>query len=812
MTGEVTLLGVRHHGPGSARAVAAALTALRPDAVLIEGPPEADELLALAGRADLVPPVALLAHPVGEPARALSWPFAAFSPEWVAIRHALAQGVPVRFVDLPAAARFALAEEPAGSDERAGQAEPDPIAVLAAAAGQPDPEAWWEDVVEHRLPDRDPLAPFEAIAEAMAELRADDPVGTPGSPGVHPGTGAGVGAARPGPGPAGTRPGFGELREAYMRLQIRAARRAGHRRIAVVCGAWHVPALAAPRAAGADRLLLAALPKRPRTEVSWVPWSHGRLALRSGYGAGIESPGWYQHLFDSADRGPAALARWFARAAELLRGADHPVSAAQVIEAVRLAETLAALRGRPVAGLAETLDAARAVLCEGSEIALALVREQLVVGEVLGQVPADAPAVPLQHDLTRLQRTLRLRPEPTGRELVLDLRKELDAARSLLLHRLRLLELDWGRPVAGRGSGTFKEVWQLCWDPGLAVAVVTAGQWGSTVEAAAAGRLAQLAGQAATPAELARLAEQCLLADLPAALPAVLAALADRAALGSDTAALADALPALVRALRYGDVRGTDRGALEQVARGLAERVRIGLGAACTGLSGAGAAAMRDRLEAVHRAVALLESGAGSRLDDRSASDTASGSPADRWAAALAGLADREPTGGPATGVPGLLRGRAVRLLLDDGRLTFGQARRRLGLALSGAGEPADAASWIEGFLAGGGALLLHDAQLLGLLDDWLLAVPEQEFTALLPLLRRAFAELEAGVRRGIGARIAAGHPAAAGGGPQAEPPLDQQRADAALPTVRLLLGLPGGTPAPSPPARIPRQSDRRAA
>src|SRR3954471_8566319 len=85
---EVTLLGVRHHGPGSARAVGAALERLRPDVVLIEGPPEADRLRGLAADKEMVPPVALLAHAVDDPARAAFWPFAVFSPEWVALRHA----------------------------------------------------------------------------------------------------------------------------------------------------------------------------------------------------------------------------------------------------------------------------------------------------------------------------------------------------------------------------------------------------------------------------------------------------------------------------------------------------------------------------------------------------------------------------------------------------------------------------------------------------------------------------------------------------------------------------------------------------
>ncbi|TAI40337.1 hypothetical protein EWI31_33055, partial [Streptomyces tsukubensis] len=41
------------------------------------------------------------------------WPFAEFSPEWVAIRWALAHDVPVRFIDLPAAHTLALtADDP----------------------------------------------------------------------------------------------------------------------------------------------------------------------------------------------------------------------------------------------------------------------------------------------------------------------------------------------------------------------------------------------------------------------------------------------------------------------------------------------------------------------------------------------------------------------------------------------------------------------------------------------------------------------------------------------------------------------------
>ncbi|GAA2435292.1 DUF5682 family protein [Streptomyces glaucus] len=804
---EPLLLGVRHHGPGSARAVRAALEAARPRVVLIEGPPEADALIPLAADEEMRPPVALLAHAVDEPGRSAFWPLAGFSPEWVAIRWALEHDVPARFIDLPAthtlawetAAGEAPATEagdrngsggpgtegaapggdgagpaagrgpdagPAPGTDAAGAPAPaggaglegriDPLAVLAGTAGHDDPERWWEDVVEHRgAGEGDPLAPFGVLEEAMAALRE-----TYGSGGR----------------------GRDAVREAYMRLQVRAARREFADGVAVVCGAWHVPALRRKAAVAADRALLRGLP-RVKVDMTWVPWTHRRLSRVSGYGAGIDSPGWYGHLFGVPDR---PVERWMTKVAGLLRAEDRIVSSAHVIEAVRLAESLAALRGRPLPGLGEMTDAVRAVMCEGSDVPLALVHDRLVVGDVMGEVPPAAPAVPLQRDLARTQRRLRLKPEAPERELELDLRKETDAGRSRLLHRLRLLGVDWGEPAASRGStGTFRETWRLRWEPELSVRVAEAGVWGTTVPAAATAKAEADALAAPDLAGVTALAERCLRAELPDALPTVMRALAERAALDSDVGRLARALPALVRSLRYGDVRGTDTRALAEVAAGLAERIFVGLPPACTALDADAAEEMRRHVDAVHRAVGLLgDDPAPVRGDLRI-----------RWRAVLRALSARDT-------VPGVIRGRAVRLLLDDGELAQGEAARLMGLVLSPGTPPADAAAWIEGFVgggAGGGMLLVHDERLLGLVDAWLTGVPAEAFTDVLPLLRRTFSAYEPGVRRTLGELVRRG-PGQRGSGavtgsdrPGFAPGLDTGRADAVLPVVRLLLGLDGG-------------------
>ncbi|MDT4913959.1 MAG: hypothetical protein QOC66_3087, partial [Pseudonocardiales bacterium] len=177
----VSVLGIRHHGPGSARSVVAELERVRPAIVLIEGPSDADPLLGLAEDPGMVPPVALLAYDTATPRISAFWPFAVFSPEWQALRWAAAHEVPVRFCDLPAGAflttpRARKSDEPQSEttedeDERPDpfqHVRDDPIGMLATAAGYDDPERWWDDVIEARL---DGQSPFEALSEAMAELR-----------------------------------------------------------------------------------------------------------------------------------------------------------------------------------------------------------------------------------------------------------------------------------------------------------------------------------------------------------------------------------------------------------------------------------------------------------------------------------------------------------------------------------------------------------------------------------------------------------------------------------------------------------------
>ncbi|WP_374582790.1 DUF5682 family protein [Pseudoduganella sp.] len=724
--------GIRHHGPGCARSLALALRQLQPDLVLIEGPPEADGLLPLAGHSDMRPPVALLVYAPAMPQHAAHFPFAEFSPEWQAIRYAHEHGVPARFIDLPMAHTLAaqMSFEAEGAQQAPRARSGDALAQLAQAAGFADSETWWDHMVEQR---QDSLQLFAAIEEMMAVARQalDEPL-----------------APRE------------AQREAHMRLAIRAAQKEGHGKVAVVCGAWHVPALRAMPSARHDKELLAELPKA-KVAATWTPWSYGRLSFDSGYGAGVQAPGWYHHLWHTPQR---AAVHWLTAAAHLLRKNGLDASSAHVIEAVRLADGLAALRDRSRPGLGELLEALQSVLFGDSEAPLRLIEKELLVDDRLGAVPAATPTLPLPADVRQLQKSYRMAPRADQQELELDLRQPKHMEKSVFLHRLALLGIDWGRTRAVSGkSGSFHEKWVLAWEPDFEVRLIEANVWGATVEAACNAKLVQLARQATRLAEVTGLAENMLLADARHAVPAVMARMQELAAGTHEAGALMEALAPLANVLRYGSTRATDSASVAQVLDGLVQRACIALPLAARGINEEAAQVLLRQLLQADQAINLLQ-----RAGHQAA-----------WLEALELCARGQ--------AHALVAGRAVRILLESGHWPVEAVAQALSLACTNPVQPLASAEWLEGFLRGSGLLLVVNDQLWHILQAWVASLPGDTFVELLPLLRRTFSTFEAAERRQLGQRVASGTlalaPAVAGAG------TDEARASLVLPVLAALLG-----------------------
>ncbi|WP_129674877.1 DUF5682 family protein [Candidatus Chloroploca sp. Khr17] len=740
------IFGIRHHGPGSARSVRRALTALAPDLVLVEGPPEADAILSLLAHPELEPPIALLIYATERPDQAVFYPFARFSPEFQAITYALLHQIPVRCMDLPQFHQFAL--EKTGEAHSLADVSPilapanDPLGALAHAAGYSDGERWWEELVEQR---RDDAAIFSAVLEAMSALREDQP--TPTDP-------------------------HEAYREAWMRRTLRQAHREGFQRIAVVCGAWHAPALVSLDGARADDMLLKGLPK-VKTAATLAPWTYGRLTFASGYGAGIASPGWYDHLWamgEAAHDATAVTIQWMTRVAWLLRHHDLDASSAHVIEAVRLAEALAALREHPVPGLSELEEAARAVFCTGSDAPMRLIHQQLIVGERIGSIPDETPLVPLQQDLRQQQRRLRMKPTAERRLVELDLRKANHREQSALVRQLNLLGLAWAEPGEVTSTGTFRETWWLQWQPAFDVALIEAAIWGTTVRGAATARTLDRAGKSDVLSDLVSIVNKALFADLPDAISPLMDLLQRRATHTGDTGELMDALTSedgqtrssLVNSLRYGSVRELDTSLIAIVVDGMVTRICIGLSNVCTNVNDEAAATMSRRIAATNAAIGLLGQSAQR----------------EQWLTALAQLVH-------ASHIHGLLAGQACRLLLDAERLSNDAAARFLSQALSSAQPPTAAAAWIEGLLQGSGMFIVHDEQLWHLIDTWLGTLTDESFQTIVPLLRRTFATFTRHERHLLGERIKQ----APGARPlEASSQLDHTRAAAALARVQLIV------------------------
>ena len=690
--------GIRHHGPGSARTLVRALDEQRPNIILIEGPPEANQLIDLAGSAEMKPPVALLVYVTDQPQRSVVYPFANFSPEWQAIHHGLRRNVPIRFIDLSQSVQFAMDLSDGHSVTSDTNFPMDPRTSLAQAGGFETGEQWWEEMIELR---RESSSIFETIAEAMTVLRE----------GKEPDT------------------QLEQMREASMRHNIRQAIHEGYEKIAVICGAWHLPALTDLKSSRtADTLLLKGI-KKVKTTVTWTPWTYSRLSSSSGYGAGITSPGWYEHLWEH-DEG--ITERWMIKAARLLREHNLDLSPSHAIEAARLAQTLAALRNKHVPDLDEMDDAIQSVFSSGSDLPMRLIHHELTVGASIGTVPSDTPMVPLQADLNRQQAQLRLPMQTIPKSLDLDLRKPGDRDRSQFFHRCELIGLPWAVPErAGNVKGTFHEHWRLQWHADFVMLIIGASPNGNTVEEAATTLAISQADRTNSLSELAGLLERTMFAELPTSLHHVIEKIEHESAVVSDIAQMMDSLPSLVQICRYGNARKTDAAVVNTIVVSLAGRISIGLPSALVSLDDQSAKSMTARIGLVNSSISLLE--------NRDIVDS--------WFSTITRLADSSL-------VHGLIAGRCYRILLDAGRIDRENCSNAMLRSLNVHGDHTVAAHWLEGFVEDNGYLLLVDDLLWDVINSWMMSLAEEVFLSVLPLIRRTFSTFSQPERRKVYERV----------------------------------------------------------
>ena len=271
------------------------------------------------------------------------------------------------------------------------------------------------------------------------------------------------------------------VREACMRRQIRLAVREGFlpEEIVVVTGSYHVEGLKnwAEDAMSEEEFLAL-----PRVEASHtlMPYSYYRLSTRAGYGAGNKAPAYYALLWEAFlyQEPLRASYSYLSRIAGYQRENGTPVSSAQTIEAVRLASSLAQLRGSKAPSLRDLRDAAVTLMGEGRFSAVNLAVADTEIGTTIGALPDGVSRTSIQEDFYRQLKEWKLEKyrDLTAQELALDLRENrnviseksayLDLYRSFFLHRLRILKIsfvDWQQVT--QDNATWAERWIVRWTP-----------------------------------------------------------------------------------------------------------------------------------------------------------------------------------------------------------------------------------------------------------------------------------------------------------------------------------------------------------
>jgi len=740
----IHVFGVRHLSPGGAWHLRRFLDAVQPEAVLIEGMADTVGLVKDIVHRDTVPPIAILAYTDKLPIRTLLYPIADYSPEYQAMVWANENRARVEFIDLPAEIFLALenispateedgtgdrqgpqtSEELAGKDRKKDDAtaavkeqeeldnsmalellEPPPPSLydrFAQLAGEQDFDSYWERHFEHNQADESyRLAAIELgrglrdIDDASPRWRAENLV-----------------------------------REAYMRRRIQEVIKSGVRpeKIVAVVGALHAPVLGEEFPPMTDAELVQ-LPRRS-CRLTLMPYSYFRLSSQSGYGAGNRAPAYFEMMWKARENEAFKDLphQYMTMVARNLRETGTHRSTAEVIEGVRLAATLSAMKGGLAPTLRDLRDAAVTLIGHGEVTAIREALARVEVGTGIGKLPRGVSRTSIQDDFERELDRLKLEKyrSPVKQELQLDLRENrhaktaetafLDLARSRFLNRLKVLGVGFAEPVKStQQSATWAERWNLQWSPESEIQLVEAVLLGETIELATGYKFRSILATCHSVAEAATVVRNACECGMMEAMEEARRRLQELSTETSDFCAIASAAFQLGSTARYGDVRRFDAKSLLPLVSELFVQGALTL-FPIAGCHHAAAQEHRQAMDSLNRVSLEYD-----QLVDE-----------ELWLETLRRLSDSDDRNP-------LLSGYACAILLERDLLSNEQLVREVSRRLS-PGISADlGAGWFEGLALRNRYALIARQLLWVSLADYVKALDDDQFRPAIVFLRRAF-------------------------------------------------------------------------
>ncbi len=516
ITDRIVYFPIRHHSPACSLHLEWLLRDRKPQAILIEGPASFTSLIPLVLHPGTKTPFAIYTsfakeEPTGEPTaikapallgpprHAAYYPFCDYSPELVALRVGAELGATIRFIDLDYPDQVHAESE---ADKEPGAPRVESLLTerhfkrsrylqsLARRAGCRDHNDLWDHLFETRL------GKTSSVDEVGCEQFIRDVAGW-------------CYFARADATPQELKSDGTLAREAAMAAAIREELSNGTKPMVVVTGGFHTIVL--PELVS-DKGKPAATTKRKKEQTldCLIRYGFEQLDALNGYAAGMPSPYYYDQVWHAVrqDNSVNALgdlaARILVDLGQLTRRKKLAValSPADEIAALEQSRRLALLRGHPGPTREDLLDGVRSCFVKGSmdaegEILLGLARHMLG-GTSIGEVPPEAGVPPLVADFRETAQKLRLNiKDSVRRKASLDLyRKAPHRQSSCFFHSLTFLEVPFAAMTAGpdfvKGVGLERlfEHWSYQWTPQTESRLVDASVYGSTVEEAAANRLA----------------------------------------------------------------------------------------------------------------------------------------------------------------------------------------------------------------------------------------------------------------------------------------------------------------------------------
>mgnify|MGYP001575522663 CR=1 FL=1 len=510
----------------------------------------------------------------------------------------------------------------------------------------------------------------------------------------------------------------------------------------VVCGGFHL---------FLDRRDPVPPPEPPRGTVytTVVPYSYYRVSELSGYSAGNRAPQFYQTVWEHLEEGRSldeALTAHVVATVRKARKEGEPLSSADAIAIRHQAGLLARLRGRTRPVLDDLHDAFVTCAVKGDpaeegQVVLAAI-DAADIGTRVGKVTTKLGQLPIVADFYDQLDRLELggvlgKDKKLSRRL--DKRKEDDRRVSVLLHRLRFLDVplaaraDEPRPGATPAT-IFQEEWRLGWSPKVEEALIERNLYGESIEKAALARLEErLRTSGGQAGETCRTLVLSLDMDLPDLVPRLEDACGRAIDADGRFVSLAEALVHLLVLDQHAVYRGLRREVLgDLVARAF--------GRAALAIPGVANAPREEEADVARSLAALAEallSRPGEALDRTLFVEQVKAAARDSSVAFLRGV----------------FLGTLAEIRAIEPRE---QAAELSAYARAAPARRAEAGEFLDGiFAVSRTSILLGAPDLVAAIDELLRAGDWDDFLVMLPRLRGAFERLHERQRDSFAARVA---------------------------------------------------------